>query len=131
MIYHARTRDILVKVQPEFLEHQSDPANDHYVWSYHVRIENTGDVAVQLLRRHWKIIDAFGGEKHVDDDGVVGLQPIIAAGEHFEYNSGTFLKTPSGFMGGYYEAEDEDGNDHEIEIPVFSLDSPYQAVVLQ
>lgn len=131
MIYVARTRNIIVKVQPEFLEGQSDPALDDYVWGYHIRIENIGTLTMQLLRRHWRITDAFGGEKRVDDDGVVGVQPVIPESAFFEYNSGASLQTPSGFMRGHYDFEDEDGNEWEIEIPAFSLDSPYQPVVLQ
>ena len=131
MIYHARTQDLTVKVRPEFLESQSDPDENHYVWAYHVRIENAGDVAVQLLHRHWRITDAFGNEKRVDGEGVVGVDPIIPAGASFEYNSGASLATPSGSMQGHYDIEDEDGNEFEIEIPAFSLDSPYQTVVLQ
>lgn len=131
MIYHAVTRGIIVKVRAEFLESQSDPENNHYVWGYHVRIENNGEVAVQLINRNWQVTDAFGNVKRIKGEGVVGLQPVISATEFFEYNSGSSLATPSGFMKGYYEFEDEDGNEFEVEIPAFSLDSPYQTVVLQ
>lgn len=131
MIYHAKTQGITVKVQPEFVENQSDPTEDHYVWVYHVRIENGSEITVQLINRHWEIIDAFGNVRHVDGEGVVGMQPIITPTEFFEYNSGTSLKTPSGFMRGSYQLEDEDGNEFEVEIPTFSLDSHYQTVVLQ
>lgn len=131
MIYYARTGDIVIKVRPEFLDDQSDPEENHYVWAYHVRIENNSTVAVQLQRRHWRITNAFGGEKQVDGDGVVGLEPVIPASGIFEYNSGAQLPTPSGFMQGHYDMEDEDGNEFETTIPAFSLDSPYQTVVLQ
>ncbi|HCM84151.1 MAG TPA: Co2+/Mg2+ efflux protein ApaG [Alphaproteobacteria bacterium] len=130
-MYHAKTHGITVKVQPEFLEHQSDPTEDHYVWAYHVRIENGSEGAVQLLSRTWEVIDAFGNIRHISGEGVVGMQPLIAATEFFEYNSGTSLKTPSGFMRGTYQLEDEDGNEFDIDIPIFSLDSHYQNVVLQ
>jgi ApaG protein len=113
------------------LDGQSDAAENSFVWAYHIRIENTGDVMVQLLRRHWRITDSYGNERRVDDDGVVGIQPLIAPNEFFEYSSGVNLKTPSGFMRGFYEFEDEDGNEFNAEIPAFSLDSPYQPVVLQ
>lgn len=131
MIYHAKTKNITVKVQPEFLEGQSDPSEDHYVWAYHVRIENDNEGPVQLISRRWEIIDAYGNVRHVDGEGVVGMQPQIAPEEFFEYNSGTSLKTPSGFMRGSYQIEDEDGNEFDVEIPTFSLDSQYQNVVLQ
>ncbi len=131
MIYHARTENIVIKVRPEFLDAQSMPQENHFVWAYHIRIENAGETTTQLLRRHWRITDAYGNERRVDNDGVVGMQPVIAPSEYFEYNSGASLKTPSGFMAGYYEFEDEDGNEFEAEIPAFSLDSHYQKVVLQ
>ncbi len=131
MIYHAETHGLTIKVQPEFLDSQSDPDIDHYVWAYHVRIENGSDKTVQLLSRAWEIVDAYGHTKRVAGEGVVGLQPVIAPTEFFEYNSGSVLKTPSGFMRGTYQFEDEDGNEFNAEIPAFSLDSPYQTVVLQ
>jgi len=131
MIYYAATAGLTVKVQPEFLETQSDPEENIYVWAYHVRIENGSELTVQLRQRHWEITDAFGQMRRVDGEGVVGIQPIIAPSDFFEYNSAASLTTPSGFMTGHYDFEDEDGNDLQIKIPAFSLDSPYQTVVLQ
>jgi ApaG protein len=131
MIYHATTHDITIKVSPNFLDYQSDPDDEQYVWSYHVRMENAGDVTMHLLTRHWEITDAFGKVRRVDGEGVVGAQPILAQNEYFEYQSGCTLKTPSGFMRGHYVFEDEDGNEHDITIPAFPLESPYQTVVLQ
>jgi ApaG protein len=131
MIYHAETYGITIKVQPEFLDGQSNPEVDHYVWAYHVRIENGSEKTVQLQSRSWEIIDSFGHTKRVAGEGVVGMQPVIAPSEFFEYNSGTVLKTPSGFMRGHYVFEDEDGNEFSAEIPAFSLDSHYQNVTLQ
>jgi ApaG protein len=131
MIYHASTHGLIVKVRPEFLEAQSDPEENLYLWAYHVRIENESDVTVQLRERHWRITDAFGQTRRVDGEGVIGMQPIIAPTEFFEYNSAASLTTPSGFMAGHYDLEDEDGNELHIQIPAFSLDSPYQTVVLQ
>jgi ApaG protein len=131
MIYHAQTGELTVKVMPEFQDHQSDPDAQHFVWSYHVRIENAGEVTVQLHRRRWEITDAFGNIKRVVGDGVVGAQPVLSQNEFFEYDSGVFLNTPSGFMRGFYEMEDEDGNEFDIAIPAFALESPYQTVVVQ
>lgn len=129
-MYSKTTQAITVTVQPTYLAEQSEPAQSHYVWAYRVRIENQGDETVQLLRRHWKITDAFGRLQEVEGPGVVGEQPILHPGEAFEYTSGTPLPTPSGIMVGTYWMIREDGEDFEVDIPAFSLDSPHQAARL-
>ena len=123
-MYTATTRAICVTVKPQYLPDQSDPAKSQYVWAYHVRIENRGDVAVQLRSRHWKITDALGRMKEVKGQGVIGQTPRLNPGEVFEYTSGTPLTTPSGFMGGTYQMTAEAGESFDIEIPTFSLDTP-------
>jgi ApaG protein len=128
--YSATTRSIKVVVKPFFLEDQSSPPEDHYVWAYHVRIENHGPETVQLRRRHWRITDALGRMQEVKGAGVVGEQPILKPGEAFEYTSGTPLPTPSGIMVGSYEMETRSGESFLVRIPAFSLDSPHQPVRL-
>ena len=125
-MYEAKTRDIKVTVEPSYLENQSSPLEDHYVWAYHIRIENTGAETVQLRTRHWRITDAAGRTEEVQGPGAVGEQPVLTPGESFEYSSGAPLATPSGIMAGSYGMEDEDGGLFDIEIPAFSLDSPHQ-----
>jgi ApaG protein len=125
-MYTATTRDITVRVQPQFLAEQSDPATDQYFWLYSISIENGGTETVQLLNRHWIITNALGHVEEVQGPGVVGEQPVLAPGESFEYTSGCPLKTPSGIMAGSYEMAATDGPLFNIEIPAFSLDSPYQ-----
>ncbi len=124
-MYEAITDGIKVTVRPVFLEDQSQPEQNHYVWAYHVRIENLGERTVQLLNRHWRITDAAGRTQEVRGPGVVGEQPILKTGEFFEYTSGTPLATPSGMMAGTYEMEDREGRLIEVEVPAFSLDSPH------
>ncbi len=126
-MYSATTKAIRVSVKPIFLDDQSTPSEDHYVWAYQVTIENTGGETVQLLNRHWRITDAHGRMQVVKGEGVVGEQPRLRPGELFEYTSGTPLTTPSGLMMGSYEMEGEGGQRFDIDIPAFSLDSPYQA----
>ena len=128
--YTATTRDIDVSVKPIFLEDQSSPPDNHYVWAYHVRIENRGKATVQLRNRHWVITDAIGRIQEVRGAGVVGEQPVLRPGETFEYTSGTPLPTPSGIMQGSYQMEREDGERFDVRIPAFSLDSPHQAMRL-
>ena len=88
-MYSQTTRSIKVTVKPFYLEDQSSPADNHFVWAYHVRIENRGRETVQLRRRHWKITDNRGQMQEVRGPGVVGEQPVLAPGESFEYTSGT------------------------------------------
>lgn len=123
-MYKATTRAIQVTVEPQYLPDQSEPATSQYVWAYKVRIENGGDVAVQLRGRHWKITDGLGRLQEVKGPGVVGKTPLLRPGEVFEYTSGTPLSTPSGIMGGTYQMVDEAGVKFDIEIPTFSLDTP-------
>lgn len=130
MTYSETTRSITVTVDPVYLDDQSSPSDDRYVWAYHVKIENNGGETVQLRRRHWRITDGFGRTQEVRGPGVVGEQPVLAPGEAFEYTSGTPLNTPSGIMVGSYEMETRQGESFEIAIPAFSLDSPHQAVRL-
>ena len=125
-MYNATTKSIKITVNPKYLEGQSEPSCDHYVWAYSVRIENHGDETVQLCTRHWRITDAFGYLQEVHGDGVVGEQPILHPGDSFEYTSGSPLSTPSGIMNGSYQMKTEEGVRFDVEIPAFSLDSPYQ-----
>ena len=126
-MYSQTTRAITVTVKPFFLEDQSSPAESHYVWAYHVRIENQGPETVQLRNRHWRITDSLGRVQEVRGAGVVGEQPVLKPGDSFEYTSGTPLPTPSGIMGGTYQMEESDtGERFDVTIPSFSLDSPHQ-----
>jgi ApaG protein len=123
-MFVATTRAIRVTVTPQYLPDQSEPSKSQFVWAYKVRIENRGDVAVQLRSRHWKITDGLGRLQEVKGPGVVGKTPLLRPGEMFEYTSGTPLSTPSGFMGGTYQMVAESGEKFDIEIPTFSLDTP-------
>lgn len=121
--YSETTREISVTVQPIYLEQQSEPDEGRYFWAYHVRIENAGNGVAQLLSRHWRIIDARGQAHDVIGAGVVGEQPVLAPGEVFEYTSGTPLATSSGFMSGSFRMIGEAGEQFEVAVPAFSLDS--------
>src|SRR6202035_5825264 len=130
-MYSETTRSIKVTVKPFYLEEQSSPTENHYVWAYHVRIENRGRETAQLRRRHWKVNDNHGHMREMGPGpGVVGEQPVLAPGEAFEYTSGTPLPTPSGIMMGSYEMETKAGESFAVAIPAFSLDSPHQAIRL-
>ena len=123
----AVTRHIEVSVETNFLEKDSDPADQYFVWAYRITITNHSDEGVKLLKRHWQITDAAGRLHEVRGDGVVGEQPIIVPGGSFTYSSGTPLGTPSGFMRGSYQMQNQDGDDFDVDVPAFSLDSPDDA----
>lgn len=124
-MYSKQTNSIVVTVTPEYQDHRSFPFSNIYVWSYHIHIENRGITTAQLLDRHWKIIDAVGHMKEFVGPGVVGLQPVLAPGERFEYSSETALPTPSGIMFGVYRMSGTAGDVFDVEIPAFSLDCPH------
>ena len=124
------TREISVTVSPTYLEDQSVPENSHFVWAYHVVIENRGPETVQLRSRHWRITNGRGEVREVRGPGVVGEQPRLEPGDSFEYTSAATLTTPSGIMSGSYQMENENGESFDVEIPPFSLDSPHQPVNL-
>lgn len=126
-LFTATTQGIRVSVRAFYLSDQSQPEQSHFVWAYRVSIENQGSRAVQLLKRSWLITDGAGRTQQVHGPGVVGEQPVLEPGESFEYTSGTPLSTPSGFMRGtYHMIETASGEAFDIEIPLFSLDSPHQ-----
>ena len=116
-----------MSVRSFYLEDQSEPGEGRFVWAYRVKIENRGRVTVQLLRRTWHITDALGHTQHVHGIGVVGEQPALEPGESFEYTSGTPLETPSGFMTGvFHMLIPSSGENFDVQVPTFSLDSPHQ-----
>ena len=129
-MYSETTHSVKVTVEPVFLEDQSSPGDNHFVWAYHVRIENLGREKVQLRSRYWRITDALGRVQEVHGPGVVGEQPVLEPGGAFEYTSGTPLSTPSGIMVGTYRMEGRGGEKFDVRIPAFSLDSPHQPVRL-
>lgn len=131
MNYSKTTRSIKIVVQPFYLEDQSEPEKNNYMWAYYVRIENKGKHAVQLINRHWEIVESDGNRHEVRGPGVVGEQPIVNPGDYYEYTSGTPLKTSSGFMRGSYEMANEKGEFFDVTIPPFSLDTPFEPRMLQ
>ncbi|MGL9717959.1 MAG: Co2+/Mg2+ efflux protein ApaG [Wolbachia sp.] len=124
--YTLTTNSVEVTVLPVYIEEQSIPYEDCYVWVYNVKIKNKSPSTIQLLSRHWQIIDYKGKVNEVAGVGVIGEQPVIKSGEVFKYTSGTYLNAPSGIMQGKYEfLNEESSKTFEVMIPPFSLDSPY------
>jgi len=125
-MYERITRGIRVAVTPSFLDDQSDPDEEQFLWSYTVTIENTGSETVQLISRTWHITDGTGHTQEVRGPGVVGAQPVLAPGETFQYTSGCPLPTASGHMMGRYQMRAASGEAFEAEIPPFILESPHE-----
>ena len=113
-----------VDVATRFLDEQSDPEDGRFVFSYTIRIRNRGRVPARLLDRHWLITDANGKVQEVRGDGVVGEQPWLRPGDHFEYTSGAVLETAHGAMQGSYGMLADDGTRFEAPIALFALSIP-------
>nr|WP_316629160.1 Co2+/Mg2+ efflux protein ApaG [uncultured Brevundimonas sp.] len=122
--YSAETNGILIRVRPSYLAGQSDPDAGRWVWAYQVEIVNLSGSTVQLMARRWTITDAHGHVEEVRGPGVIGEQPVIAAGASYSYASGCPLPTDSGSMVGSYFMTDAEGRSFEADIPAFSLDTP-------
>ncbi|HJW04535.1 MAG TPA: Co2+/Mg2+ efflux protein ApaG [Azospira sp.] len=120
----SKKYEIAVVAVPQFLAEQSEPDNGRYVFAYTITVRNTGNVASQLISRHWLITDAEEQVQEVRGLGVVGHQPLLQPGESFEYTSGCSLTTPVGTMRGTYQMVAEDGTAFEVEIPEFTLAAP-------
>lgn len=116
--------NIEVSVTTDYVEGQSDPQNDRYVFAYTVTLINAGDIPAQLLTRHWVIRDANNKVEEVRGEGVIGEQPLLAPGKGFTYTSGTIIATPVGTMGGSYQMVAEDGTHFDAKIPDFTLSMP-------
>ena len=112
------------QVDPFYIEDQSAPEENRYVFAYTVNIQNTGSVGAKLVARHWIITDANGKIQEVRGQGVVGEQPYLRPGEGFQYTSGAVLDTAVGTMRGSYQMVGEDGNLFDAEIPIFTLSIP-------
>ena len=107
-----------------YIDDQSDPSKNQYVFAYTITVTNVGTVAAQLISRHWLITDANGKVLEVKGLGVIGQQPTLKPGESFEYSSGTHLETAVGTMRGTYQMLAEDGHAFEADIPLFTLSVP-------
>ncbi|MCX5517991.1 MULTISPECIES: Co2+/Mg2+ efflux protein ApaG [Kaistia] len=129
-MYRTVTRSIQVTVRPSFVEDDSSPGENRYVWAYTIEIVNLGLENVQLRSRFWRITDGKGRTEEVRGVGVVGKEPSLKPGESFEYTSGCPLSTPSGIMAGTYQMQTESGEMFSVEIPAFSLDVPNAPRVL-
>ena len=116
--------NISISTETQYVNDQSLPEQERYVFAYTITITNKGSMAATLLRRHWLITDANCKVQEVQGDGVIGEQPYLQPGESFQYTSAAILETPVGCMQGKYEMMADDGMDFDAQIPVFNLSTP-------
>ena len=119
-----KSLDIGIAVSTDYVDEQSEPDSDRYVFSYTITISNNGEVPARLISRHWVITDANGKVQEVTGDGVVGEQPHLNPGEVFRYSSGAILETPVGAMQGLYRMEADNGVNFDAPIAPFTLAVP-------
>lgn len=121
------TEGVQVSVESSYQAEHSSPVHNHFVFSYKIRIHNHGHSTIQLLRRHWFIYDSNGVVREVEGEGVIGLQPIIEAGEYHEYVSGCNFRTEIGKMKGTYSMRRlYDDYEFKVVIPQFTMITPYK-----
>lgn len=113
-----------VSVNVSYLEHQSLPDKDHFLFAYTITITNEGEEAAKLLTRHWQITNGEGDVSTVNGPGVVGKQPQLQPGEHFTYTSSAAIETAVGTMQGYYSFQSQSGLLFDVQIPTFRLAQP-------
>ncbi len=121
---HDTKYNISIDVKVQYIEEQSAPSENRYVFSYTINMLNRGTEVAQLISRHWIITDAEGKTQEVKGPGVVGEHPLLKPGEDFTYTSGTIIHTPVGSMQGSYQMKAGDGQMFDAEIHPFTLTKP-------
>lgn len=116
--------NVSIQVQSVYIESQSQPEIDRYVFAYTICIRNLGRETIQLMSRYWLITNSNSHKTEVQGEGVVGEQPIIQPGTEFRYTSGAILETPMGTMEGYYVMISGQGDNFHVDIPAFRLAIP-------
>lgn len=115
---------IIVEAIPYYIEAQSSPEMNRYVFAYTITITNVGSIPARLLTRHWLITDANGKIQEVNGEGVVGEQPYLTPGDSFRYTSAAMIETPVGIMQGKYLMQSDSGVNFSAMIPKFTLSIP-------
>jgi ApaG protein len=115
---------VYIQVQSNYVESQSDPERQRFVFAYTISIRNLGHSPVQLISRYWRITNSNGQQTEIQGEGVVGEQPVIPSGTEYRYTSGAVLETPLGTMEGHYDMIDHNNSPFRVTIPVFRLAIP-------
>jgi ApaG protein len=116
--------NIDVSVVTRYLPEQSQPEQNRFAFAYTVTVSNNGELPAKLLSRHWVITDGDGRVQEVRGAGVIGQQPLIAAGASHTYSSGTVMATRVGIMQGSYQMLADDGKRFDALIAPFRLAVP-------
>ena len=127
MLYHLNMSEknkIIVEAAPQYIDSQSSPKEDRYVFAYTITITNAGIIPAKLLSRHWLITDSNGKTQEIRGEGVIGEQPYLKPGESFRYSSGAMIETPVGVMQGKYLLISDNGENFKAPIPKFTLSIP-------
>ncbi len=120
----SEKNNIIVEAIPQYIESQSSPDENRYVFAYTITITNAGSIPATLLARHWLITDSNGKNQEVRGEGVIGEQPYLKPGKSFRYTSGAMIETPVGVMQGKYLMMSDDGDNFKASIPKFTLSIP-------
>ncbi len=98
----------------------------NYAFRYIITIENQSKDVVQLIKRHWKIVQSGKEPQYIEGLGVIGKKPIIKSGETIKYESGSILNSRCGAMKGFYTIINHSSTqEFKVEIPAFTLDTPF------
>ncbi|GMV06401.1 MAG: hypothetical protein AMXMBFR53_26770 [Gemmatimonadota bacterium] len=127
MRYEQSTEGIRVRVEPSYSLADSDPHDGTFVFSYHIEMANEGQAPARLLYRFWHIHDSAGEDSEVEGEGVVGEQPHLEPGAAHRYRSFCVLRSPTGYMEGFYTFERADGERFRVQVPRFHLRAPFMA----
>ena len=123
--YRATTRGVRIHVRSKFEPSFSRPDQEHFIFSYHIVIENRTHQPIQVLNRNWIIFDAKGKLRQVHGRGVVGVQPEIMPGQLFKYDSACDLSSVFGTMRGHYLVKGGPSLPFKVAIPQFRLEVPW------
>ena len=122
------TQGVEISVETFYQHEYSNPVQGEFMFAYRIKLVNHNPYTIQLLSRHWEIFDSNGEYREVDGEGVLGQQPVLSAGESYQYVSGCNLKTEMGKMGGMYDMLNFDTMEHfKVAIPTFKMEAPFKA----
>lgn len=120
------TRGIKISVLTTFEGTYFKNHKMHYAFSYHITIENHSKDSVQLISRHWEILDALNNPEIVDGEGIIGKKPVLKPGESHTYSSGCLLCGPFGSMQGYFNMINfTSTRSFKVIVPAFKLGAPF------
>ena len=120
------TKGIKISVETKFEGSFLKDQILHHAFMYFITIENQSKDVVQLLSRHWKILESVSRPQYINGNGVVGKKPVIKPGESHTYQSGSLITSPLGSMTGtYIMINFSTAKKFNVDVPSFKLSVPY------